>query len=156
TEPLTNPDPFTVSVNAAPPAVALVGERELIVGTGLDCVTVMAPPVPETLSAVPFGAAPIVLLIEIESSVLVLAGLRFAVTTATTRLPMAVTFIPLARQISDPVFALQLRVLLALLRADPAAALSELMSLGEYESVHSKPAGLPVPAFNERFSESVP
>ena len=31
----TNPVPFTVKVKAAPPAVALVGEREVAVGAGL-------------------------------------------------------------------------------------------------------------------------
>lgn len=34
TDELMKFDPFTVSVNAAPPAVALVGEMELTVGTG--------------------------------------------------------------------------------------------------------------------------
>src|ERR1022692_3292283 len=33
--PFTKLEPFTVSVNAAPPAVALLGESELIVGMGL-------------------------------------------------------------------------------------------------------------------------
>ncbi len=156
TEPLTNPVPFTVSVNAAPPAVALAGDSKLTVGTGFDCVTVIVPPAPETLSDVPSAAAPIVLLIAIESRVLLLAALRFAVTTATTPLLMAFAFIPLARQITDPVPALQLRVLPALVRADPAAVLSELMSLGENESVHCKPAGVLVPAFKDRFSERAP
>ena len=35
TEVETNPVPFTVRVKAAPPAVALVGEREVAVGAGL-------------------------------------------------------------------------------------------------------------------------
>lgn len=38
--------PFTVSVNAAPPAVALVGEREVIAGTGLFTVNCELPDVP--------------------------------------------------------------------------------------------------------------
>jgi hypothetical protein len=42
TELLMNPLPFTVSTNAAPPAVALVGEIELIAGTGLGAVIVNA------------------------------------------------------------------------------------------------------------------
>ena len=36
----TNPVPFTVRVKAAPPAVALVGEREVSVGAGLLMVKV--------------------------------------------------------------------------------------------------------------------
>jgi hypothetical protein len=36
----TNPVPFTVNVNAAPPAVALVGESEVSVGDGLLMVKV--------------------------------------------------------------------------------------------------------------------
>ena len=36
----TNPVPFTVRVNAAPPAVALVGEIEATVGAGLPIVKV--------------------------------------------------------------------------------------------------------------------
>ena len=40
TEVDTNPVPLTVSVNAAPPAVALVGEIDLSVGAGLLIVNV--------------------------------------------------------------------------------------------------------------------
>ena len=35
TDPETNPEPLTVSVKAAPPAVALDGESEVIDGAGL-------------------------------------------------------------------------------------------------------------------------
>lgn len=45
-EPVTNPVPFNVSVKAAPPTVALVGEIELRVGTTLFTVNVAAPVVP--------------------------------------------------------------------------------------------------------------
>src|SRR5262249_8510478 len=47
--PLTNPLPFTVRVKAAAPAVALVGDSEEIVGTGLlgaEMVKVALPEVP--------------------------------------------------------------------------------------------------------------
>ena len=48
TEPETKPAPFTVSVNAAPPAVALAGESDVAEGAGLLMVNVcaleMAPP----------------------------------------------------------------------------------------------------------------
>jgi hypothetical protein len=39
-DPATNPVPFTVSVNAAPPAAALVGESVVIAGAGLFTVNV--------------------------------------------------------------------------------------------------------------------
>ena len=54
TEPVTKPEPFTVSVKAAPPAVALLGEIELIAGTGFWMVNLaefdVAPPVPGFLT----------------------------------------------------------------------------------------------------------
>ena len=42
TEPATKPAPFTVSVNAAPPAVALAGESDDAEGAGLLMVNVCA------------------------------------------------------------------------------------------------------------------
>lgn len=113
----------------------------------------IVPPVPETLSEVPLAKAPIVLLIGIESRLLLLVGESVAVTTATTPLPIVLAFMPLARQITDPVPALQLIVLPAPVRAGPAVVLREMMSLGEYESVHCKPAGALLAAFKDRFSD---
>jgi len=46
TELLTKLLPFTVNVNAAPPAVALEGANEVILGTGLFTAKVSAPDVP--------------------------------------------------------------------------------------------------------------
>ncbi len=46
TEPVTKFEPLTVSVKAGPPAVALLGEIELIAGTGLLMVNVIAFDVP--------------------------------------------------------------------------------------------------------------
>jgi hypothetical protein len=46
TEPMTNFEPFTVSVKAGPPAVALLGEIEPIAGTGLLTVNVISFDVP--------------------------------------------------------------------------------------------------------------
>jgi hypothetical protein len=46
TEPETNPVPFTVNVKAAPPAVALVGESDVIVGAGLFTANGELPVVP--------------------------------------------------------------------------------------------------------------
>ena len=44
--PLTKFDPVTVSVNAAPPTVALAGDSEAKVGTGLFIENVEVPEVP--------------------------------------------------------------------------------------------------------------
>jgi hypothetical protein len=44
TDPLRKPVPVTYRVNAAPPAVALEGDRLLIVGTGLDALMVNVDP----------------------------------------------------------------------------------------------------------------
>jgi hypothetical protein len=95
------------------------------------------------------------LVIGIEARLPLVAAI-VAVTTATTPLLMAVAFMPVARQLRAPALALQLRVLPALVRADPARMLRELMSLGAYESFHCKPAGALVAALNERFSEREP
>ena len=42
----SNPVPFTVKVNCAPPAVVEVGEIEMVVGAGFFTVNVCAPDVP--------------------------------------------------------------------------------------------------------------
>ena len=54
-DPEMKPVPFTVRVNAAPPAVALAGDSELIVGTGFVCVTVIVPPLAVMAKEVPSG-----------------------------------------------------------------------------------------------------
>ena len=41
-DPLTKPAPLTVRLSAAPRAVALAGDRLVIVGTGLDALMVRA------------------------------------------------------------------------------------------------------------------
>jgi hypothetical protein len=52
--PAENPVPFTVSVKAGPPAVALVGERELMAGvTGKAALFEVAPPDASVMDAVP-------------------------------------------------------------------------------------------------------
>lgn len=107
------------------------------------------------LTEVPSGKAPITLLIGIESRLLPLVGERVAVTTATTPLLIVLAFMPVAKQVRDPVPELQLSVLLVP-SASPATAVRELMSLGAYASVHCKPAGALVAAFKERFSERAP
>ena len=118
--------------------------------------TLIKPPAPETGTLVPSANAPIVLLIGRESRLLLLAGERVAETTATTPLPMALAFMPVARQVTEPAAELQLSVLPAAVNAGPAAVLSEIMALGGYESVHSRPAGALVAALKERFSDREP
>lgn len=46
TEPLTKLLPFTVSVNVAPPADVLLGDNDVIAGTGLFTAKVCEPEVP--------------------------------------------------------------------------------------------------------------
>jgi len=86
----------------------------------------MDPPVPVTLTAVPFPVAASMLLSD-SASLAVLVGESVAVKTASTPLLMAFVFIPLARQVMEPVPELQLSVLPAAVSADPAAAVRELM-----------------------------
>lgn len=111
---------------------------------------------PETAKVVPPGKAPTVLLRARESRLLVLAGERAAVTTATTPLPMVLAFMPVARQLTTPAPELQLSVLPAAVSAGPAVVLSVVMALDGYDTVHSRPAGRLVAPFNERFSEREP
>src|SRR4029077_52099 len=84
---------------------------------------------------------------------LLLVEATVAVATATMPLLMVLALMPVARQVTDPVLEMQLSVLPALVRADPATTLRELMSLGAYVNFHCKPAGALVAALNERFSE---
>ena len=93
--------------------------------------TLMTPPLAETLTAAPAGDAPTTLVMEIASDELLLLLERVAVTTATTPEAIPDAFRPLARQVRDPAPETQLSVLPALVRAAPAVAFRELMSLGE-------------------------
>jgi len=131
TEPLMNPLPFTVRVKAAVPAVALVGDSDVIVGTGFAPWTVMMPPVPETAAVVPSANAPKVLPIETGTDELLVADASVTVTTAATPLPIVLEFKPEAKHINDPLPALQLSVLPAVVRAEPEAMLTAATSPGE-------------------------
>jgi hypothetical protein len=58
-DPLMNPLPLTASVKARPPAVAVDGAKAVIEGDGLaGALTVMAPPIPADVVAVPSSKAP--------------------------------------------------------------------------------------------------
>ena len=65
-----------------------------------------------------------------SETALTLVEVSVTATTATTPLPIALLFIPLARQVTDPLLGLQVSDLPAALRAGPAAALRERTSLG--------------------------
>lgn len=60
--------PFTVSVNAVPPAVALVGDVDVIVGTGLLIGNVSAPEVP------PPGAGLVTVMLAVPELAISVAG----------------------------------------------------------------------------------
>ena len=89
----------------------------------------IVPPVPVILAFIPLGMAPKMLLKESESSVLVLEGDKFAVTTATTPLPIGAAFIPVATQVRVPDPEPQVRVSPMDVSADPAAMLTEEMAV---------------------------
>jgi hypothetical protein len=93
------------------------------------------------------------LLIGIAIKLLLLVGATVAVATATMPLLMVLALMPVARHVTDPRLDMQLSVLPGPVSAAPATMLKELISVGEYESFHCKPAGALVAAFNERFSE---
>ena len=78
-------------------------------------------------------------------------------TTATTPLAIAFLFVPLARQVTDPLLVLQLSDLPAAVSAGPAAMLRDRTSLVAKERVHCRPAGALVEeVFSDRFNETVP
>ena len=116
--------------------------------------TLIAPPVPTTFASVPSGSVPSTLLMGSESRLALLIGESVTVTTATTPLLMALAFMPDAKQTNVPLPEPQLSVFPAAVSDGPAAALSEMTSVGEYVSIHCRDAGPLLLAFNERFSES--
>jgi len=144
----------TVQVDVDPD-VTLAG-AQLSVDAEMRETTLIAPPVPETLREVPFAKTPITLLIGKLSRLSGPVGESVAEITATTPLPMALVFTPVARHVIAPTPVTQLSVLPAAVSADPAIALREVISVGVYEIVHCKPAGALAPAFNDRFSETEP
>ena len=148
-------DNVTVQVEIAVES-RLVGEhcKEETVGR-VDVVTVTTPPVPETDIPVPAGKDPSRLLIVIGTE-LPLVGVRFTVTTATTPLPIVLAFIPLARQIIEPLVDVQFTPFPLAVRAGPAAMLIEETLLGAYDSFHCKAEGAFPDTVNERFKGKDP
>ena len=74
----------------------------------------------------PLARVPNTPLIGRESAVAVLLGVRVAVTTATTPLPMAAAFVPEATQIKLPPPELQLKLFPAAVSAEPALAVRDV------------------------------
>jgi hypothetical protein len=101
-EVVMNPVPFTVSVNAAPPAVAFVGTSVVIVGAGLLIVNVCAADVPPpgvgfvtvtgTLPAVAISAAVIaaVICVALTNVVVCATPLKFATDPVMKPVPFSV------------------------------------------------------------------
>src|SRR5579872_338740 len=108
----------SVVTNAAVPAV------------GPPVWTVMVPPAPDKLSAVPSGRAPRAFVTEIGTEAL-LVGVRVTVTIATTPLVMMVEFIPEMRHERDCAPAEQVTVLPVAVAAGPAVTATEAISLAE-------------------------
>jgi len=87
---------------------------------------VTVPPAPVTVVQVPSGKAPIALLTGSETTLL-LVELNVAETVATTPLPIAVVFDPLTTQVTAPPAGLHARVLPAVVRTGPAAAVNDVI-----------------------------
>ena len=90
--------------------------------------TLILPPAPVRSALYPLGSDPYTLLRLKASTVLVLLGERFAVTTATTPLLIAVALVPVARQVRVPEPGLQLSESPTAVNAGPAATLTEEMA----------------------------
>jgi hypothetical protein len=108
----------------------------LLVIAGAGRRTLIVPPAAVILASIPSGNAPYTPLNGSESNVALLEGERFAVTTATTPLGVAVLFIPDATQINVPTPEPQVIVFPAAVNADVGVTLRDATSLGEYPMVH--------------------
>jgi hypothetical protein len=99
TEVVVNPVPFTVSVNAAPPAVVLVGDSVVTVGAGLLTVNVAAADVPPPgagLVTVTFTVPPVAMAVAGMAAVSCVALTNVVVTAAPLKLTAEVEtkFVP--------------------------------------------------------------
>jgi hypothetical protein len=120
-----------VRTNEGDPAVALEGDSEVIAGKEFcQLVTLITPPLPETAAPVPFGRTPDVDPIDTATEEPLVAAASVTVTIAITPLAIPFSFTPLARQISDPFTARQVRFLPAFNSTGPAVILTEATSEG--------------------------
>ena len=98
-----------------------------VVGGCQPC-TVMAPPVPVTVEALPSGKTPTRFPIERGIDALLVDDGRVTVTTATAPVLIGLAFRPMARHVADPLTMLQFKVLPAAVSAAPGAMLTEATS----------------------------
>jgi len=145
----------TVQVDLAP-EVKLVGEHSSEDKPGAQFVTVIAPEVAVAVSADPFANAASGLLTVMGTAALLVAEASVTLTVASTPLPIVESVVPIATQVTEPLVGLQVRVLLALLTAAPAATATELTSPGANANVHCDPAGAVPLALNDRLSDTEP
>jgi hypothetical protein len=116
------PESVTVQVLGVPPwtiAELHISEDKLGPAVGPD--TVIVPPVPATVSAVPVGSPPNVLVKEMVAVDATLAK----VTEATTPLEIMLEFIPVRTHIYDPPVSLHVSDFPAAEAAAPAAAFTD-------------------------------
>ena len=78
---------------------------------------------------------------------------KFAV--AMTPIGIALELKPLIRQVYEPFVPKQTKDLAALVALGPAVIVIEAKSAGEYENLHSSPAGLLTAESNERFKATL-
>ena len=129
TEEGVNPAPFTVRVKERPPANAVAGNSEIIDGTG--CSTLMVPPVPVMVALVPTARTAKRLPTAMGTEEPAIPGGKSNWdTVATTPVPIVFAFIPVAKQMTVPLAALQLSVFPAAVSAGPAVGVREEMLAG--------------------------
>ena len=81
---------------------------------------------------------------------------RIRTAVATTPFGIVLEFKPLRRHVYEPLVPKQVRDFAALPGLVPAVTLIAVKSAGEYENVHSSPAGCAVAEVNERSKETLP
>jgi hypothetical protein len=132
--PVEGAGPLKVTVHPEVPGVITESGEQVrllsVTGAGTQFCTVMVPPVPDTVVALPSGRAPMTSTIPTGIDALLVKAASSTVTIATTPLPMELEFIPVARQTMEPLVVLQVTVLLAAVRTGPVAVLTEMMSPG--------------------------
>jgi hypothetical protein len=131
TDPLINPLPFTVKMNAAVPAMADEGESEVIDVAGFEVCppwTLIFPPVAGIDAPVPSANASTALNAEIVTEGPLAAAASVTVTCAMIPPLIVVEFIPNARHTNVPRPGLHEIVLPALVSAAPATTLREATS----------------------------
>jgi hypothetical protein len=120
-------DNVTVQVDVAPDAI-VTGEHCSLETVGETDVVEIPPLVPDAVTATPPGETAITLDIGIDTLALAVAA-RVTLMVAITPSLMPVLFIPLAMHRTTPVVGAHVRVLPVAVRADPAAAVTKVMSV---------------------------